>query len=484
MVRESFETRNKAQEFDIETLLNPGGKAGFLCLSESTWELCYNLVLFYGYWRSRYYYSDPDTGEQLTITDEEYTTITDVVDLALEELQMSSCEDILASLNCICTAIQNLSLVGTVPPGATGTVTEPVGTTGDEGSENPPGYGEEPNDILEHCQMSNYYYRQLKSLLEAILYYNVLGLLQLGIALGAAQILAILGASLAAGFFGLVFAQIGIFLDFLQFLITSNEDDIQDIIDELDADEGGFICAMYCAGNISDAAGAITAWGDNAGLTEGQIAFMLIILNPYVLAGLYFPSEAALADANEMTDLYDCDNCVCVPETALFYTNPNDPYNTILAGFADPQWDETPASPGDITESAGGGWCSQTIRGAGTYRQIKFYFPNPNYGGSVTTTYSFRIDFTLQNCASQSWLMWCGSTLGQSNVVRGPGYSSNAFRANTSGSPPLDTYVEFDANLDTTTQVMYISSLFYYDSNYNNAQPGCMRKFLLVGEPA
>lgn len=100
MVRKRFVSRAKAAEFDIGALLNAESvKQGFLCMSASTWELCYQLVQFYGDWRSRYYWQDEATGEQFEITDEEYNQVRDITQAALEELQMSGCEDLVSAVD-------------------------------------------------------------------------------------------------------------------------------------------------------------------------------------------------------------------------------------------------------------------------------------------------------------------------------------------------------------------------------------------------
>ena len=94
MARTLYRSLPKRVEFDFEALFSPGGKQGFLCISETTWELAYNMILTYGDWRSRYYYTDPVTGDKLTITDAEYEQIQAIHQLALEELQMAGCNDL------------------------------------------------------------------------------------------------------------------------------------------------------------------------------------------------------------------------------------------------------------------------------------------------------------------------------------------------------------------------------------------------------
>jgi len=101
-----YRSNRKAVEFDIAGLVNDDDiKTGLFCLSETTWELAYNLVLWYGHWRSRYYFIDTDDSLK-TITDEEYEQVLAIYQLAIEELQLG---DLNAGLNAIANAISELA---------------------------------------------------------------------------------------------------------------------------------------------------------------------------------------------------------------------------------------------------------------------------------------------------------------------------------------------------------------------------------------
>lgn len=93
-----FVSRNKAAEFSLEHLLSEEGRSGLLSVSQSTWMLAYSLVSFYGYWRSRYYKLDID-GNMVTLDDSEWEQVTDLVDLAIEELSMTGYDDLIAALD-------------------------------------------------------------------------------------------------------------------------------------------------------------------------------------------------------------------------------------------------------------------------------------------------------------------------------------------------------------------------------------------------
>jgi hypothetical protein len=99
MARLPFRSFPKAVEFNVETLFNQVGTTGFFCISPSTWELAYSLILGYGYWRSRYYFRDAVTGELQDITDDEFTEITNIVDIAIEEFQMAGCDDLVVAVD-------------------------------------------------------------------------------------------------------------------------------------------------------------------------------------------------------------------------------------------------------------------------------------------------------------------------------------------------------------------------------------------------
>lgn len=162
-----FESNNKAVEFDIEALRSPEGREGFLCISQSTWAMAYSLVMGYGYWRSRYYKEGASTLE--TLTDEEWEEVTDIVDLAVEELSMSGCDDLINAIGDVSTQIAGIGLqmgdlsvslvaqqqtaccspYGSVPP-------VPVGDQGDPDTDPvPDGFASWDDYFVYKCEAAN-----------------------------------------------------------------------------------------------------------------------------------------------------------------------------------------------------------------------------------------------------------------------------------------------------------------------------------------
>ena len=103
-----FISRDKAVEFDLDSLRSPQGREGFLCISQSTFALAYSLVLGYGYWRSRYYKEGVSDLEDLD--DTEWEEVTDFVDLAVEELSMTGCSDLIDAVGDLTTQIAGIGV--------------------------------------------------------------------------------------------------------------------------------------------------------------------------------------------------------------------------------------------------------------------------------------------------------------------------------------------------------------------------------------
>lgn len=104
----AYKSLPNRQEFELNALDTPEGIQGVFCLSSSSWSLAYNLVKFYGYWRSRYYVTEP-SGEQRDITDVEYERVTDYVDLTLQELSMSFCSELLTAVTGIADSLTGIT---------------------------------------------------------------------------------------------------------------------------------------------------------------------------------------------------------------------------------------------------------------------------------------------------------------------------------------------------------------------------------------
>lgn len=244
MARQPYRSIPKAAEFDISALSNPGGKSGFLCLSESTWELAYNLVLFYGGWRSRYYYTDPTTKEQLTITDEEYTEVSRLYQLALEELQMSGCEDL---VNAVLALSDNLSEYAMEQ--ATDGDSQPHdgsvswGQTGDQ-------FQTELEYNTAKCNVSNAIWDRIKDAVDWLENNDA----DIAAGLFGAGTTALIGWMIASGPIG--WAIVGVssaVVGILTTVLTDVSLNLEDVQDALDEQHDDLVCALYGSSNAISA---------------------------------------------------------------------------------------------------------------------------------------------------------------------------------------------------------------------------------------
>jgi len=339
MTRSIFRSYPKAVEFDIQTLLNVVSvKEGLFCLSPATWELAYNLVLAYGDWRSRYYYTDV-SGEQLTITDEEYDQITDLYLTAVEELQMPC--DLGEAITLLGQMISDLAtLTVQVNMGSGGTDCGcPPGGIGDnpppsEPPQNPPG-GEDPppvgfdtwEDFLDYkCKAAN------KITDDLIASTGNLGSLS-GVvgAIQAVLLASFLSTSLLGGVMAGVmalgfssFAAAGIIIAALVTLILASVGGLvwfSSLAANMEDNKSDLICDLYAATTTEDAMAAWSAFvtariGDasgewsgepEAGLISSTMETVLDALNNLVVVNLLFTLDEDIA-AYEAS--FDCSTCV------------------------------------------------------------------------------------------------------------------------------------------------------------------------------
>jgi len=267
-----FVSRPKACEFDLEILQSASGRSGLLCISQSTWALAYSLVSFYGYWRSRYYTTDPD-GKMLELTDEEWETVTDYVDLAIEELSMSNCDLMLEKLTELIDAVTSVSATLNLTASISSGCCSPYGTpppdaVADEGEI---GVGDPPEGFDTWEQYQEYKCSQanriaddwiatignlssiggivgviagaaLAAFLNTSLLGGVLvGVMAVGFSAGTAATLII------AALIALIAGGVGLFAYFI------------DLSADMETDKQDLVCALYNATSVS---GAITAISD------------------------------------------------------------------------------------------------------------------------------------------------------------------------------------------------------------------------------
>ena len=339
MTREPFTQRAKAVEFDFNGLLNPTGFDGLFCLSPATWRLSYNLVLGYGRWRSRYFITDIDTGQPLTIEDEEFDQVIDMVDIALQELTMP-CDlgPTLEALGQMITELGQLTLQVSLnsgnngncgcPPGGIGDLPpDPAPDQNDPGGEDPPPDGFDTwEDYLDYkCRAAN------KIVDDLIASTGNLGSLS-GVvgAIQAVLLASFLNTSLLGGVLAGVmalgfseFAAAGIIIAALVALIVGSAGGLvwfSALANNMDENKEDLICALYIAQSVGAAQEAwsnfiIARIGDASGQWDGEPASGLIsstmetvlgALNNLTIINLLFQLDETIA-AYEAS--FDCSAC-------------------------------------------------------------------------------------------------------------------------------------------------------------------------------
>lgn len=260
----------------------------------------------------------------------------------------------------------------------------------------------------------------------------------------------------------------------------------QDISDEKE----DLVCQLFDAQSPADAKVIVTEFtldraelltydpGDDDALFQAQLnAIVNALFNSAVTNKLF--------ELDDEIDVYvgdiDCDDCPAPSALGCYWdTSDITPFGVIVWGARDdpPDWD------GGADFSAGAsGWCTTTVRTGGTYQSLNYYIKNPVYGhpewgnGANDVYWSTtRVFFTIQNTAAGA-SQWFNLGLGGTNTpVRGPGYSSGAYRANTSGAPELVTWDEINLGLDPLQEWIRLTIQIFYDTNYDDPNPGCIRK--------
>jgi len=330
MARLPYRSFPKAVEFSIETLFNQVGSTGFFCISPSTWELAYSLILGYGYWRSRYYFRDPTTGELQDITDDEFTEITNIVDIAIEEFQMAGCTELTAAVDNLTAQVGliNLAVPGVggcpCPPPAYGEIT-PDQQTQPDPAENPPpaGWSTWTEYFGYKCAAANRiaddYTATLKSVAGVMAGLSVINPLIFPTVMGnALQGWAAVGLMLLGFNTG---NSGGTMIDALLVLRQTGldyHDRVNELADALNADKETIVCDLFGAASAADARQALLDWqnGFYAGLgyiggqTQTEFStqmdrFRNNVFNAAV-QNILFELDAETAD---YTGAVDCDEC-------------------------------------------------------------------------------------------------------------------------------------------------------------------------------
>lgn len=351
MARSLFASHPKSVEFDIGAILNiASAKDGLFCLSPATWELAYNLVLAYGDWRSRYYYTDI-SGEQLTITDEEFEQVTDVYLTAVEELQMT-CElgeaiSLLGTLiSDLATLTVQVSLNGGngsgdcgCPPGGIGPAAPPSAPEQNEpGGDDPPpdGFGDWEEFLDYKCRAANKIADDLVATTGNLgSLYGVVGAIQavlLASFLNTSLLGGVIAGVMALGFSE--FAAAGIIIAALVTLILASVGGLvwfSTLANNMDENKSDLICALYAAATVDAARAAWSQfiadridavdgdWAADpvASLISSTLSTVLNALNTVTVTNLLFEpnEEIAVYEA-----AFDCSSCVVGScEWTVFY---------------------------------------------------------------------------------------------------------------------------------------------------------------------
>lgn len=224
--------------------------------------------------------------------------------------------------------------------------------------------------------------------------------------------------------------------------------------------------------------------GDDDALFQAQLSAIVTALFNSAVTNLLFELDEEI---NVYVGTIDCDDCPGPSALGCYWdTSDTTPFGVIVWGAREtpPEWD------GGADFSAGAsGWCTTTVRTVGTYQTINYYFKNPVYGhpewgnGANDTYWSTtRIFFTIQNTAVGAPVYGDLGLGGYNTPVRGPSYSSGAYRSNTSGSPELVTWDQVNLGLDPLREWCRVSFEIFYDTNYDDPNPGCIRQLHLCSQ--
>lgn len=317
MARLPFRSFPKAVEFNIETLFNQDGFTGFFCISPSTWELAYSLILGYGYWRSRYYFRDETTGELQDITDEEYTDITNIVDIAIEEFQMAGCTDLTEAVNNLTAQVGliNTNITNAGDCGCDGNSFDEGGLT-DEDVENP---GQDYLD--DKCRVANVLHDRVRNFASTMDTIGVDNLLNLGVGF-ATSIIAGLVIAGPGGWATLLV--IGVVSGILLLIVDLTAGQFGNLVTELDDNQDDLVCALFSASSADGARDAYLAVLDAQAVGEPEQAIVAFMLTNSVTNQLFAPTGSYvdgtdwLNDGFTPTDCSECEGCLSFSPETIF----------------------------------------------------------------------------------------------------------------------------------------------------------------------
>ncbi len=354
---------------------------------------------------------------------------------------------------------------GTYPP-----------TAGIDEDDPPPAGFDDYDPVISDrkCKLANMYFddlHQVTTLLEAN------GIDDIGaLALGSmTALLGLLLGVIATGPVGWGLGALGAIAGVISFFLLESVD-LEDLLLILNAEQEDLVCSLYEATTPAGGLVAFKAVLAAGGANAAQLAYFDAVNMVVALEVLFFKPDGSYGDDIEtrldgFVGAIDCSACGGAPseEGCIFDTAQSSPFSVIVYGSREdpPAW----SAGADIYE-APEGWCTLTSRGPGSYQSIIFYVANPVYGhpewgnGSFDTYWAAtKLSFTIQNMATIPGIGNLGYG-GINTIVRGPGFSSNAYRASTSGAPELVTWQTFNMGLDPLNEWITVTFVYYYDSSY------------------
>lgn len=377
---------------------------------------------------------------------------------------------------------QLVSAIDNIPPGCE-CPTMGTGTPiGDVEEEDPPpeGYGTwDPGIDDRKCKLANMMYDDIYSVTQSLYDNDVQEVAGLGVG-SLTALFGLIAAMLVSGPLSWGLAALGAIAGAIAFFLLQTVDLFQLLVIML-ANQEDLVCELYESTSSQEALDGFKAVLTAGGASVPMLAYLdaLQMLNGLVV--LFFDPEGAMGEEiNDRLDGFvstiDCANCAePSAEGCFFDTSENSPWNVITYGTFPPGWDNP---GGDVYTTPALGWATTTVRTVGTYQVLQFYIANPVYGhpewgnGANDVYWSTcKLYFEILNMATLPTVDSLGLG-GRSGIVRGPGWSSNAYRASTAGSPPLASWEQMTLGLDPLREWIRIGLQMYYDANYQQPQPG------------
>ena len=250
MNRPMIESYSKAIQFEYQEMV-AGGDTALYCLSPATILLAYNLVKFYGGWRSRYVVetaAEPMQG----LLDNEWYEINDIYQVALFELkeQIVTSGDFLTGMLAMADAIRETACCdGPGGTGSGGAGSEPgAGTTAVDDGVNPPtGFdGDYSAYEVYKCDVANWIFDEIQDSMDDLETFNWASFGALSVSAAVSAFLIISGIAIPATLLFVAFGALLAYTGSVASLISAMQASMV-------ADRDDFICSMVQATNVANA---------------------------------------------------------------------------------------------------------------------------------------------------------------------------------------------------------------------------------------